>query len=130
MPATQAQPGQRTVLSNRLLANLQDANKPITAIDLAERLELEGSRETQRRHVRILVRFLRHVGHKVCADSQAGYWLARYDGEWTKYLEAVRTRARFEFVSISKMSRAASDLATGQGKLFGGDSENHDWMIR
>jgi len=100
---------------------LRNDGAPVTAAELSGPLQLPGSRETRRRHVRSLVARLHEDGFQVCADchpTEGGYWLAKDDGEWTRYLATRRAKTRFRFVRDRKMSEAATDRSSGQSTLF------------
>lgn len=108
-------------LARLLLGFLQqhDDDRPLTAAEIAEQLGVSpcGGREWRRRRVRFLVSELRDSGERVCGAND-GYWLARSDGEWHDYLEAVRQKARFRFVAARRMTDVSSHAATGQLHLF------------
>lgn len=119
----------RPVLQQRkaaLLGYLRDhRQRPVPAIELAGHLQIGavgGDRETKRRKVRKIVSALRGDGFCVCAGfgakGEGGYWLAEDDREWREYLEARRMGARFEFVTVLRMSEAARDKSAGQRMLF------------
>ncbi len=104
-----------------LLAVLSSAgDREVPAVELASRTGIAAgtSRENRRRKVRLAVDALRRAGHRVCAGND-GYWLAREPGEWSAYLEAVRSGARFRFVAAKRTASAAIDRVSGQGVLFG-----------
>lgn len=94
-------------------------HRPVSAIEIAQKLELDPqrNRESRRRSVRFLADELRGEGHRVCAGND-GYWLARTDGEWHKYLESAKNKLKFGFVKTRERTTASSERATGQGKLF------------
>ena len=117
-------------LERQALNALENAARPVTAAALANLLELTGSRETQRRKVRAIVRALRKAGHRVCANLSTGYWLARSGQEWSDYQAAVKAKACFAFVEISRNKSAATDRANNQGSLFPEKSDNQDWGKR
>ncbi len=109
-------------LSGQLLAVLQGADRPIPAIELAERLAIEGNHESKRRSIRKLVEKLHAGGYAVCADchgTEGGYWLARSDKEWHEYKETRQGGARFEFVRARQMAVAARERSDGQQVMFG-----------
>lgn len=106
-----------------ILATLRTiTDRPVTAVELAERAGIAGEHETQRRRVRELVAELREAGHRVCAGSgleaECGMWLARDDAEWNAYLESRRNQLRFEFGDLRRAATAASERCNGQGTLF------------
>jgi len=99
---------------------LSHRDGPTTAVVLAEASQITGTREAVRRHVRRIIELLRADGVRICADCQpnGGYWVARDDAEWHRYLSARGTRARFAFVRLGAMRTAANDQRNGQGRLF------------
>jgi len=101
----------------RCLRVLQDIAKPIVAADLAKKLALGGSRETQRRHVRAVIEHLRDNGSMVVATRQQGYWLTEDEGLWKDYLEGRQIDAKRVLGETHKRKRMLAD-AKGQGLLF------------
>ena len=69
----------------RCLAILKAASGPIVAADLARRLGLTGSRESQRRQVREIISRLRDQGEWIVANTQGGYLLTDDPAEWARY---------------------------------------------
>jgi len=107
----------------RALRGLFD-DRPVTAIELGNRLNLKGSHETVRRRIRRIVKDAREkLGLRICANdghnAECGYWFARNDDEWQSFLEARKTRAKFTFVSLRRQREAAVDRGNEQGRLFG-----------
>lgn len=121
-----------------LRALLGERGGPLSAVSLAERAGLHYGHETNRRRVREIVAELREQGRRICAgwkgksddsdgsDGTLGYWLARDDAEWQRYLESRRSNARFEFAIVRAVQRAAGEAASGQGRLFEG-SRATEW---
>ena len=109
-----------TQLAARCLEILRAAAQPLVAAELAHRLALAGSRETQRRHVRALVRHLRDdCAAKIIATTQSGYWLTDDPDLWADYLEGRQIDAkRILGVTGKKKKRMLMDRS-GQGILFG-----------
>jgi biotin operon repressor len=107
--------------ANAVLALLRRCfdRHPLPARTIAEQcaIAIGTSVENQRRKVRELIKALRDAGHKVCGDNE-GYWLARREGEWSEYLQAVRSGARFAFVRARDMQAAATERQSGQGLLY------------
>ena len=107
---------------NAISVYLRDrTDRAVPAIELAEHLKLLGNHETRRRAVRKLIKQMHEEGIMICADShptEGGYWYARDDGEWSRYLDARASQARFKFVAIRTMREAAADRNSGQGRLF------------
>ncbi len=98
----------------RLLSNAAD---PIVAADLAGRLYLTGSRETQRRHVRAIVKQLRDNGSMIVATLCGGYFLTNDPHLWRDYLEGRQIDAKRVLGITHKRKRMLTDAA-GQGVLF------------
>ncbi|MCO6436529.1 MAG: hypothetical protein J5J06_05530 [Phycisphaerae bacterium] len=99
------------------------SNRPVTAIELAEAMNITGTHESRRRRVRETARYAREcLGHRVCAGSGAsddcGYWMARDADEWASYLEAARNGARFRFAGIARAKRAVVERMGKQQRLF------------
>jgi len=100
-------------------------DRPVPAIELAEVLAIPGEHETKRRRVRETIEALRGSGFAICAgrhEGAEGYWIARGDGEWSRYLEARKAQKVFDFVAIRKMRESTRDRISGQGRLFGEES--------
>lgn len=99
------------------LAILRDADRPMTAAQIAKRLGLPGCRETQRRRVRAMTLALRDKGCRIVANQTDGIWLARNDREWRDYLEGRKIEAKTILgVTGPRIREAASK---GQRLLFG-----------
>jgi len=101
----------------KCLRVLQDIAKPIVAADLAKKLALGGSRESQRRHVRAVIEHLRDNGSMVVATLQQGYWLTEDQRLWKDYLEGRQIDAKRVLGETHKRKRMLAD-AKGQGLLF------------
>ena len=101
----------------KCLRVLQDIAKPIVAADLAKKLALGGSRESQRRHVRAVIEHLRDNGSMVVAKRQRGYWLAGDLSLWKDYLDSRQIDAKRVLGETHKRKRMLAD-AKGQGLLF------------
>lgn len=78
----------------RCLMLLEQAAKPMTAAELATRMSLAGSRETQRRHVRAIIKRLRDTGAHIVATLQGGYCLTEDDDVWRDYQEGRKIDAK------------------------------------
>jgi len=76
------------------LAILQQADGPITAIEIAGKLHLDGCRESQRRHVRAIIEELRNKDCRIAANQRDGCWIAKNDQEWREYLEGRKIEAK------------------------------------
>jgi biotin operon repressor len=103
--------------ASRCLSLLKAAGEPMVAADLAARLQLPGSRETQRRHVRAIIRRLRNDGQKIIATLQGGYWLTDDDSLWRDYLRDRQVDAKKILADTHRKKRMLAD-SQGQGLLF------------
>ena len=91
---------------------------PLRAVKLADGLGIKGNRENKRRRVREAVTYAREqLGYCICGNAD-GYWMARGPSEWAAYNAAVKAKARFAFVRMSRASRAIAERLGGQGLLF------------
>ena len=105
-------------LAASCLAVLEAADAPLRAIAIARRLHLAGSRETQRRHVRAVVKLLRDKGCRIAASLHGGYFLAEEDDVWRAYLRSRQIDAKIVLGVTHKQNRMLT-TASGQGLLFG-----------
>ncbi len=105
-----------TLEAARCLSLLEAAAEPIVAAKLAEKLRLAGSRESQRRHVRALVKYLRKNGSHIVATLTDGYWLTKEDDIWRDYLEGKAIDAKRILGETYKRKKIAG--SKGQGLLF------------
>ena len=105
-----------TLEAARCLSLLETAAEPMVAAKLARRLRLAGSRETQRRHVRAVVKYLRDNGSHIVATLTGGYWLTENDEIWRDYLEGRQIDAKRILGETHKRKRIAG--SQGQGTLF------------
>jgi len=96
---------------------LQSAMRPLPAVEIARRLELTGSRETQRRHVRAIIKLLRDNGSRIVATLDDGYLLTDDEKMWREYLDGKQIDAKRILAQTHKEKRMLSD-ANGQGILF------------
>ena len=96
---------------------LKAAAVPIVAADLAKRLGLAGSRESQRRQVRAIVTHLRGQGEWIVATTQGGYMLADDVRAWDRY-NARRANAGKRVIGQSHHRTRAAIDSQGQGLLF------------
>jgi len=101
----------------RCLSVLESAREPIVAVELASRLGLSGSRETQRRHVRAIIEHLRNNGSMIVAALQNGYFLTEDTQLWRDYLEGRQIDAKRILGETHKQKRILTD-SKGQGILF------------
>ena len=98
------------------LSILESADEPIVAAELARRLHLGGLRETQRRHIREIVKLLRDNGSMIAATLQGGYFLTEDTQLWRDYLKGRQIDAkRVLGVTHKKKKLIASQ---GQRLLF------------
>lgn len=111
----------RWVTSNsecqKCLKLLQSADGPLVAADIAARLHLSGSRETQRRRVRGIVQQLRDDGNWIVACGNSGYWLTQDARVWKDYQEGRKIDAK-RIIGESHRKQMEVDQC-GQGLLFG-----------
>lgn len=101
----------------RCLELLESAAGPIVAADLAYRLRLAGSRESQRRHVRRIVNRLRDNGSKIVANRKDGYFITEDPKVLRDYLEGCQIGAKKVLGVTHKRKRMLAD-SNGQGLLF------------
>lgn len=106
-----------TTEAARCLGILEAASEPIVAADLAGRLYLSGSRETQRRRVRAIVEQLRDSGSMIIAANTSGYWLTEDEQLWADYLDGRQIEAKRVLGDTHKKKRMLADR-NGQGLLF------------
>lgn len=97
---------------------LESAAEPVVAADLAQKLGLTGSRETQRRHVRAIIQQLRDNGSMIVAALQDGYFLTEDLQLWRDYLESRQIGAKRVLGKTHRRKKMLADAA-GQGLLFG-----------
>lgn len=103
----------------RCLSFLESAEEVMTAALLAAKLHLAGSRESQRRHVRALVKKLRDNGSMVVATLQDGYFLTEDPQLYQDYLEGRQIDAKSILGETHKRKRILTEVGSGQGVLFG-----------
>lgn len=101
----------------RCLTALQQAAEPLTAIEIAARLQLAGSRETRRRRVRTLIKQLRDSGVRIAASLKDGYLLGS-ERTWAKYLQGQQIKAK-QKIGLAHRRRKMLVDNRGQGILFG-----------
>ena len=101
----------------KCLGILKKAAAPIVAADLAAKLGLSGSRESQRRHVREIVKHLRDNGSWIVATLKGGYWLTMDEKLWRDYQEGRQIEAKRIIGSAHKEKKMLTD-SQGQGLLF------------
>jgi len=98
---------------------LQRCEAPITAVDIAAAMHLGGKRETQRRHVRAVIKHLRdNCGARIVATLQGGYFLTDDEKLWRDYLEGRQINAKRILGNTHNKKRITGQ--DGQGLLFAG----------
>ncbi len=100
------------------LTLLQQADGPMTAIELAEKLGLGGCRETKRRHVREILTRLREGGHWIVGLNPDGNCLTHDPAAWKAYCEGRISEAKRRIGQAHKRKKAMVADASGQGVLF------------
>ena len=93
----------------RCLRILAEQAEPIVAADLAIRLGINGSRESQRRRVREIVRHLRENGSRIVATNREGYWLTEDDATWAEYNEGRSIDAKRILAEIYDRKKQLAD---------------------
>jgi biotin operon repressor len=99
------------------LAILRRAEKFMTAAEIAARLGIAGSHETQRRHIRALVKELRDNGSMIIANNAEGYWLTNDEAKWRDYVEHRAIDAKVILAEVSRRKQMLADTKD-QGMLF------------
>lgn len=87
-----------------------------TAAELAARIGVGGSRETQRRHIREIIRRLRQQGCRIVATLQDGYAYTEDAEIWKDYVEGRKIDAKRILAEAGKRTRELR--SQGQGQLF------------
>jgi len=111
-------PNITTLEAAECLSFLKSITEPIVAAELAKKLRLAGSRETQRRHVRAIIEHIRNSGSWVVGDNRVGYFLTTDAKVWREYQEHRQIEAKRVFGVTHKRKRMLTD-SQGQGVLFG-----------
>ena len=112
-------PSITTLEAARCLSILETADEPIVAAALAARLHLSGGRESQRRHVRAIVKHLRdNCDAWIIGTLQGGYFLTEDSQLWRDYLEGRQIDAKRILGQTHKRKKMLT-YANGQGALFG-----------
>jgi biotin operon repressor len=106
-----------TLEAANCLSLLKSAAEPMVAANLARKLLLSGSRETQRRHVRALIKHLRDNGSQIVATQWGGYLLTDDPVLWRDYLDGRQIDAKRILGETHKRKRMLAD-SKGQGVLF------------
>ena len=89
----------------------------MVAAGLAARLYLCGSRETQRRHVRAIIEYLRNAGNWIVATNSEGYSLTADPGAWRNYQQRRQNNAKHTLAVTHRRKRMLTD-GKSQGVLF------------
>lgn len=110
-------PNITAVEAARCLRILKSADKPIVAADLARKLDLGGNRESQRRHIRAIIKHLRDNGSMIIATLWGGYFLTEDSQLWRDYLEGRQIDAKRILGETHKRKKMLIE-ANGQGVLF------------
>ncbi|MGD0077065.1 MAG: hypothetical protein ABSB91_00405 [Sedimentisphaerales bacterium] len=98
------------------LGILKRADKFMTAAEIAVHLGIAGCHESQRRHIRALVKQLRDNGEMIVANSRDGYYLTADIEKWKAYNEGRAIDAKEMLAEISLRKKFIDK--TGQGILF------------
>jgi len=101
----------------QVLRTLQQSNVFILAIDIAARLGLRGNHESNRRHIRSIVKKLREDGSKIISNMTDGYFLTDDDAIYREWLNDKTIDAKTILAKIHKAKQMLKDSA-GQGLLF------------
>ncbi len=96
---------------------LRSVNGPLVAADIAVKLGLTGKRETQRRHVRELIKQLRDNGAQIVASLTEGYRLTNDDEANKRYLDDRQIGAKRVFGETHRKKKMLFN-DRGQGLLF------------
>ena len=105
--------------ARRCLAVLQESREPIVAADIAKRLGLAGSRESQRRRVRAMIKHLRDkAAAKIVATLGGGYMLTEDEQIWRDYLEGKLIDAKRIIGRAAEKKKKVIADKKGQGFLF------------
>jgi biotin operon repressor len=99
------------------LAILKRAEKFMTAAEIAAHLGIAGGHETQRRHIRAIVKQLRDSGSMIIANNADGYWLTDDTIKWQDYINHRAIDAKVMLTEVSHRKRMLADTR-GQGMLF------------
>jgi biotin operon repressor len=99
------------------LGILKRADKFMTAAEIAAHLGIAGEHESQRRHIRALVKELRDNGSMIIANTADGYWLTDDETKWRDYIEHRAIDAKVMLAEVSNHKKTLTDKK-GQGILF------------
>ncbi|RKY12683.1 MAG: hypothetical protein DRP65_00560 [Planctomycetota bacterium] len=100
------------------LTLLESAAGPMTAAEIAARLNLAGCRESQRRHVRALVKHLRDTDVWIAATLSDGYFLTKDPDVWAKHNVDKQIGAKKVISQAYRREKCCLRDRLGQGLLF------------
>ncbi len=112
-------PNVTTLEVARCLSILESADEPIVAAELAARLHLSGNRESQRRHIRAIIKQLRDDGSMIIATLQDGYFLTEDPQFYQDYLDGKQIDAKRILGETHRRKKMLTEVGSGQGVLFG-----------
>jgi len=112
-------PNVTTLEVARCLSILESADEPIVAAELAARLHLPGNRESQRRHIRAIIKQLRDNGSMIIATLQDGYFLTEDPQFYQDYLDGKQIDAKRILGETHRRKKMLTEVGSGQGVLFG-----------
>jgi biotin operon repressor len=98
------------------LGILRRADKFMTAAEIAVHLGIAGCHESQRRHIRALVKELRDQGEMIIANNWDGYWLTKDLKIWDDYVNHRAIEAKTMLAEVSQRKKFID--RNGQGILF------------
>ena len=101
----------------RCLGILKAAEKFMTAAEIATHLGIGGAHETQRRHIRAIVKQLRDGGSMIIANNADGYWLTEDADIFWAYMQKRAIDAKVILAEVSSRKKMLADKK-GQGMLF------------
>jgi len=105
-----------TIQLDRTLDILKSQSDFIAAIDLANKLGIEGSHELKRRHVRSIIKMLRDNGHWIIANLSCGYYLTKDVTLWQEYNQGRQIDAKRIIGEASRRKKMIDPK--GQTMLF------------
>jgi biotin operon repressor len=97
---------------SKAVSIFQQAAGPMTAIEIATKLGLEGCRESQRRRVRAIIEELRNKGWPIAANQKDGCWMAKNAAEWRQYLEGRKIDAKQQIGEAHRRKKCTYDDGT------------------
>jgi biotin operon repressor len=90
----------------------------MTAAEIAARLGISGNHETQRRHIRAIVKELRdNHGSMIVANTRDGYWLTTDVTIWQDYNNHIAIDAKVMLAEVGNRKKMLAGKK-GQGMLF------------